>query len=223
MNRWITLGFALGIVLLVAATALSYSFISELRRETVSVTHSQEVLKEIEEVEAHLAGLESGQRGYIITGDERLLESRDASARELGEHFARARKLTADNAAQQQRMEQAEPLIAQRKEFGDRTIAVRRDRGFADAQKMISSGVGIELSRRIGKILVEMEDEEYALLGERHKRSDATATATFLLLPLGVFLSLTVLLTGLFLLNSGAREQKRTEEAMRASKASSSV
>ena len=84
---------------------------------------------------------------------------------------------------------------------------------------MISAGPGIEFTRRIELILRAMEVEEYTLLDERHKRSEATATATFLMLPLGVFLSLTVLLTGLFLLNSGAGEQRRSEEAMRASEA----
>ncbi len=219
LNRLITFGFATGIVSLVAAAALSYSFTSELRRETASVTHSQQVITEFEGVKSHLAELESNQRGYIITGDERSLAGRNEIARALDEHLAIANELIADGSVQQQRMDLVASLIAQRKAFGDRTIEVRRKRGFAEAQQMIVSGVGIELSRHIGEILREMEAEEYVVLNQRFQRSAATATATFLLLPLGAFISLTILITGLFLLNSGAGEQVRTEEAMRASEA----
>jgi diguanylate cyclase (GGDEF)-like protein/PAS domain S-box-containing protein len=65
----------------------------------------------------------------------------------------------------------------------------------------------------------DIERDEYALLEQRHRQSQAATTATFLLMPLGVFLSVTILLLGLFLLNSGAGQQQRTEEAMRASEA----
>jgi diguanylate cyclase (GGDEF)-like protein/PAS domain S-box-containing protein len=219
LNRLTTAGFAIAIISLVAATALSYSSTAELRRDAASVARSQEMLRELKEVESRVSDLQSSQRGYIITGDERLLQTRDDVAKALRGHLASVRALAADNAAQQRRMDQAEPLIEQRREFGDLTIDLRRQNGFAAAQQLVSGGAGIELSRRIDAILSDMEKDEYSLLAARDRQSDATATATFLLMPLGVFLSLAILLTGLFLLNARAREQSITEGEMRASEA----
>src|SRR6202453_3060071 len=57
-----------------------------------------------------------------------------------------------------------------------------------------------------------LEDEEYALLDQRQKKEEAISTTTFLLLPLGVFLSITLLSLGLFFLNTGMGERTKAEE-----------
>ncbi len=58
-----------------------------------------------------------------------------------------------------------------------------------------------------------MDNEEYRLLDLRQKTQEQATTTTFLLLPLGVFLSLTILSLGLFSLNAGIFERNRLEMA----------
>jgi diguanylate cyclase (GGDEF)-like protein/PAS domain S-box-containing protein len=217
VDRLTTIGFSIGIASLIAATALSYAFTSQFRSDSAWVTHTQEVLKELQEVSARLADLESNQRGYLILGDENLLDDRPETATSLHTHLARLRDLTADNVAQQKRLDHLEPLVVARVDFGEQTIAVRRQQGFAAAQKLISTRIGIDLTGRLNRMLREMGSEEYKLLDERSGRSRDTATATFRVLPLGVFLSLTILLFGLSLLNFDAGERARTSLALRTS------
>jgi diguanylate cyclase (GGDEF)-like protein/PAS domain S-box-containing protein len=219
LNKLVTIGFVLGVASLAAATIVSYRSTAQLQEEAASVAHGQEVLREIEEVESRLADLESSQRGYIITGDERLLETRRETTAGVHAHFAAARKLIAGDLAEERRLDVAEPLIARRIEFGEQTISVRRDSGFAAAQKMIATRTGITLTASINQMLQDIEREEYARLGQRFRQSEAATSATFLLMPLGVFISVTILLLGLFLLNAGTGQQLSTEEAMRASEA----
>ena len=57
-----------------------------------------------------------------------------AIAAALREHLATARRLTAGNLALGHRLDEAEPLIARRIEFGEQTIGVRRQSGFAAAR-----------------------------------------------------------------------------------------
>jgi PAS domain S-box-containing protein len=57
------------------------------------------------------------------------------------------------------------------------------------------------------------------LLDPDQKRAETASTETFLLLPLGVYLSLTMLLAGLFFLNAGVGERVQAEGALRESEA----
>jgi PAS domain S-box-containing protein len=104
-------------------------------------------------------------------------------------------------------------------EWEERVIAVRRGQGFAAAAEMIESGFGIKLSEQVHRLFKEMGDEEYGLLGTDRKQAEAASVATFLFLPLGMFLSLAVLSLGMFFLNAGLNEQKQAEKALRESKA----
>src|ERR1043165_1631425 len=64
-----------------------------------------------------------------------------------------------------------------------------------------------------------MEAEEYKLLGGDRKGVESAAIATFLLLPFGVFLTLSVLTLAVFFLNSGMTEQVQAQTALRDSQA----
>ena len=217
LDTFTTIGFAIGIVSLFAMAGSSYNVTHRLMETAKWVSHTQEVLKKTQEIASDLADLESKQRGYIITGDERQLDRREQTKASLQEDLNDLHKLIADNSSQQLRLKDVIPLIAQRNDFGDQTIEARRKHGFAAAEQMVSTNKGIALTDNIHQILEQMENEEYELLAVREKQSKAVATMTFLLLPLVVFLSVTLLCLGVFFLNTGIRERIRADDALRAS------
>jgi PAS domain S-box-containing protein len=217
LDKLTTIGFAVGIVSLLAATGLSYNFTNRLFEAAKWVNHTQEVLKEVEKIRASMADLESGQRGYIITGDEHLMEQRTEIKDDVRKGLDAIHRLTADNSLQQLRLEALDPLIISRIEFGEQTILARRQQGFSAAEQMLTTGKGPGLTDDIDRRLKEMSDEEYRLLLLRQKESSVASTTTFLLLPLGVYLSLTILFLELFFLNAGIGEQAQTEKKLRAS------
>jgi PAS domain S-box-containing protein len=211
LDKSVTTGFVAAIAVMLIAAAVTYNLMDKTVDASKWVAHTQEVLKEIKVLAAGMAELESGQRGYIITGDELALAGRAEIENAVRQHLAEVRQLTSDNPHQQRRLDRLEPLIAQRNDFGDQTIVARRQRGFAVAEQMIANGTGIVLSDKIQLLLQQMEAEEYALLDQRQKESTLASTAAFLVLPLGVFLSMTMLSVGLFLLNAGVDERKQAE------------
>jgi PAS domain S-box-containing protein len=175
------------------------------------------VLKEIEDVRADKAILESGQRGYLILGDERLLAPREQLKRDVRQDIEDLRGLFADEPQQKARLDQVESLFAQRTEFTEQIIAARRQQGFPAAQSLLATGPVLALSAEIERVLGAMRDEENSLLVTRERQSEAVSTATFLLLPVAVLLSLTILSLALFFLNTGVGEQVQTEKKLRAS------
>jgi diguanylate cyclase (GGDEF)-like protein/PAS domain S-box-containing protein len=210
-------GFAIGILSLVATLGISYRLVDQLHRDVVSVGHTQRVITEVEEVESNMAALESGERGYIITGNDGLLERRTTAV--VWEHFSLLRRLTAGDPDQQRRLDQLETLIKQRLEWADRTMTVRRQEGTVAAERLVSTGKGFVLTDSVRRVIGEMEDQERALLDQREKQSREVSTRTFLLLPLSVFLSLAFLFLGLFTLNAGAGERALAEAELRTNEA----
>jgi PAS domain S-box-containing protein len=210
-----TKGTLIGIASLLMVAVVSNNFTYRLQQDDLWVSHTQEVLKEIEAVAGGMVDLESAQRGYIITGDARLLEPRERTIDVVGADVKSLRFLTSDNPCQQRRLDQLEPLIIRRNDWGEQTITARKDGGFAAGERMIALRTGIALSSDITGLLREMRDEEYALLDRRRKQSAATSTTAFLLLPLGLFLSLAMLSLALFLLNAGISERAQAELVLR--------
>src|SRR5690242_14248476 len=90
------IGINFGIVLLVLILVgwISYRSTSDLIESARLVSHTHQVLITLTEVLATLADAETGQRGYIITGEERYLEPYLNSRQSADRKLADLRELT---------------------------------------------------------------------------------------------------------------------------------
>jgi methyl-accepting chemotaxis protein len=142
------------------------------------VRHTFLVIGEARNTRVHLLEIESAIRAYIPTGDEHFLEPVEASRTHLAESRKLLRKLTADNASQQSRLDILDPAIERR--LGDltRISSLRAEKGYAAA---LAAGVQTNSRERMAEIrtlLTAAEDEERGLLTERERitRMDAQST-----------------------------------------------
>lgn len=217
LDRFTTIGFAVGIASLIAAAGISFHFTSQLQQSAEWVSHTQETLREIDHVSSSVSSISSNQRIYINTGNERVLDQDGEIKADIQQQLGTIRKLDTGDTRQQHHLDQLETLIAQRLEWGEQLVAIRRQQGLTAAEQWVIAGRGSTLSNDIRQTIQEMEDEEYSLLDQRQKNERSVSTTTFLLLPLGVFLSLTMLFLGLSFLNSGIQERILTEERLKVS------
>ena len=210
-----TAGFASGFTLMILAAALTFDFFLKLQQAGMQVSDAQGILSEVTEVEANLSDLESEQRGYVITGNERLLEEWNVRESEVRKHVGKLRKLVAQNSHQQPRIRQFATLVSERVSWANQTIEARRERGFSAAQEMVASGDGVRLLAPSRQLITEIEEEEGARLHQRQTEADIASRTAFLMLPLGIFLCFAILSLGLFFLNSGMGERKTAERELR--------
>lgn len=207
-----TAGFLLGILLMLLAAQMAFSHTVQMLQSGSRITRHQEILKEIRELAAAVAALESTQRGYLILGSETFLAEREPARLDTQESLRELRRLTADHREQNARLENLEILLAEKALWEEQTIETRRGEGPEAAARLIAQGHGVELRQKLQALLRAMEQAEYTLLDADKTGAETVATTTFLLLPLGVFLSLSVLLCGMFFLNAGLRERDRSEQ-----------
>src|SRR5438477_6385548 len=106
IGKKIGAGFGLALAILVAIGLLSYWSTSQLIKTNLSVAHSYEVLTNLDTLLSLLKDAETGQRGYLLTGEDSYLQPyRDAIAN-LNGTVEQLRELTADNPNQQRRLEE---------------------------------------------------------------------------------------------------------------------
>jgi PAS domain S-box-containing protein len=76
-------GFVLLLVLLVANALITRRQLAELVRNQSRVDHAQQVLIALNETESLIEGAETGQRGYLYTGEARYLDSYNQALTQL--------------------------------------------------------------------------------------------------------------------------------------------
>jgi len=213
MDKLITGVFALGIVLLLGAASESYRFTILLQDNIKLVAYTQNVLVEIGEIIEDSAVLQNGQRGYLITGDAKLLASREKIKQKTQQDIVDLDELIPSDSDGQKSVEKIRKLMTERMAWEEQTILAVKLHSLSYAQHMIASGKGIQLADEMNTVLTTMEQEQYTLLAKYQQQANDTSTRTFLLLPLQVFFSMTILILGLFLLNSNIIARRKNEAA----------
>src|SRR5581483_10365821 len=135
-------GFSISLVLLAVVGAVSYRTFDALTETNDFVTHTHAVLEHVQHVMSLLKDAETGQRGFVITGDETFLAPYTAALKDLPPVVKETRELTHDNPNQQRRLDEVEPLVAGKLSELARTIEMRRSVGFEQTQKGIAAGEG---------------------------------------------------------------------------------
>ena len=170
-------GFALSLAILVVVGSVSHRSTVNLVETSDWVEHTHEVLGTITELLSDLKDAETGERGFVITGDESFLEPYHAALKTTDLNLKALRELTQDNPKQQRNIDRLEPLVAAKYKVVFDIIAARRDQtnGFEAAHQLLIKEQGKETMDAIRGLIREMQEEEYALLEVR--TSEATVTS----------------------------------------------
>lgn len=174
-GRILALGYALaGIVLGVVAWA-GYTSTESLVANNAAVAHTHEVRRELAMVLTRLVDVETGVRGFAITGQDAYLEPFESGVSGSKAAFENVRRLTKDNPAQQQRLEALAPLIDARIARSRENIETRRTQGLAGAVALTSNGTGKEMMDQIRVVIADLDRNETELLNQRSAEAEASA------------------------------------------------
>lgn len=213
-RRFIVVGF-------VAAAAIMLLVGGESYRDTIRVAdadalrkHSIEIQAILADTAARLVDAETGQRGFLLSGDETYLEPYREAIKNLDRVTDELKKLTSGNPDQQKRIETLEPLIESKLGELQRTIDLRRKEGLAAANEVVLSGQGKQLMDRIRSVLAEMANEENNLEEVRSQEMTRALTYTARIVVAGTLLSILLLLLVFTILLRELSSRKSAQEAL---------
>jgi len=199
-------GFALALVILAIIGVSSYSSLNSLVNAAKWQNHTYEVTDALAETFSGLQDMETGQRGFVITGDDRFLEPYNNAKDRIEPAIKALRQLTVDNPAQQQRLVSLQAKVDERAGELDVAIALRKEKSFESARQVIATAKGKKIMDEIRVLFSEMKTEENTLLQQRTSQVNASTLFVKNLIAWGVLCALILLaLIGILISRSIAK------------------
>ena len=207
-------GFGVALAILALVGGLVYQSSLHYVEASRRVTQTHEALATLEEIFSLMNQAETGQRGYIITGEEFYLPRRDAAIARIGELLSQLKRQTADEPAQQQRIPELARQIAARLTLLNRVLIVRQNDGFEAARQQLTVGSGKTEMDALRSLVTAMQGYERTLLKQRMDAEREYANKTLVMFSLALLFAM-VFLSLLFLrIRREIGERKHAEEAL---------
>ena len=212
VGKKIGAGMALALAALVIIGGMAYWNTKQLVEDTREVTQTQLVLEQLDRVLNDATDLESGARGYALTGSDTFLEPyQRASAAMDDAYLSTLRRLIGNDTNQQQRLMILESLIKERLAVAQDVIAARKDKGLDAAIQVVTAGTGRKVMEQIHTVIQDVKEDQNRLLQEHSRASAATSRQAIAVILWGVPLMVVALsLIGWLLTRSISRPLNAT-------------
>lgn len=175
LSRNITLPLGVGVLSAVVFVGL----ISYLLSVIQWVQHSDRVITGINQASKLTVDLETGMRGFLITGDEHFLDPYEVAKPQIFSQLRGLRELVADNPQQVERFKRLEALQDEWSLYAKSMIELRRQGG--DYRAAVQSGRGKRLTDEIRKEYDEAVAMEQQLRVDRNDNVSRTTVLSVVL------------------------------------------
>lgn len=166
---------ALAFLFATAAIALTYLSANRYAEQTEWVEQGRVLSQTLQALLSALQDVETGARGYAITGDEGFLQPYRDALGPIEAELARARELTADDARQRAHLAEIERLAAERVQAAAAVVRARGQQGEQASLDLVRTSTGKQLMDAIRVRIQAMQHEQLALLRARQEGVAAAA------------------------------------------------
>ncbi|MGI8546003.1 MAG: sensor histidine kinase [Gemmatimonadaceae bacterium] len=172
-------------VLILLVGAAAYYFVGQSRLAAASVDHTNQVRAQLERTLRTLVDAETGQRGYLLTGDTSYLGPYRSARVDVDYELATLRALTADNPGQQRRLNSLSLATDAKLVELNETVTLAQGGNRDSALKVLVAGHGSGYARAARGIIRAMQNTEDALLAARTSEYGRRGTFATLVIVLG--------------------------------------
>jgi signal transduction histidine kinase len=201
------------VVMAVVGLVSLWSGRSAADRENL-VRHTDAVVRRLDQLAQRVTDAETGQRGYVITGDTTYLEPYRHAQSDADGALVVLRRMMADQAGQQRRLDTMTGAVRRKFHELDTTIALRRAGDYATTVRLINTDRGQALMDSIRAIDAALSGTEDSLLAVRTAAAHRQRVTAAGVLVLGTIIAIVIGLTANGWLADVARERAATAERL---------
>ncbi len=216
IRRKVVLGFGLVLVMLGIIAFVSYRSTRSFIKHADWVQHTREVMEISERTQRFLMEMEAGRRGFLITGDEKLLRGYEEAQGSIIECFNALKADTADTPQQTLKLDRLLQLIQRSFALQRAEIDLRRTQGFQAGAALFAEGETEQTTREIEKLLADFLREQQALLKERADFTRLLGGATTGTILFGSLFTFGALVWACVLILRDIAARRRAESALAA-------
>jgi CheY-like chemotaxis protein/CHASE3 domain sensor protein len=204
------IGFVVALVAIVAVSAVSYRALAGRREAAMLVNETNMLSHQLDELLSTVKDAETGQRGYLLTGDLRYLQPYTLAADTVKDELAQLRKASASWLELETALIDTERLIRLKISELDETIKLRREGRTDEALEIVRSDRGKESMDALRRTIARMRELVDERLVARTAEWDALVEISTYVTWIGsAVLLLLVILAGM-LTSRDFREQQRS-------------
>lgn len=209
---------ALGTVmlLLIVNGFAGSQYTQRLRTHTNLVEQSHSVLSNLDYLESQMQAAESGQRGFLISGNESHLENYERIAADI---LSSANELGLSVRKDQASSDQVDDLVKRIKQKLvdlSSAISVRREEGFDAARKIVENQFDTQNTDDIGKSVKEIRAREKASMAQRETTAATTYLTSLIVGTVSTVCGLVLVLGIVYLLQHNRRRAEKAADSIRA-------
>ena len=166
------IALAVVVAFFLGTAAITYWNTDTLRSSSTWVAHTHQVIGAVDEVLSMMQDAETGQRGFVVTGDEKYLDPYNSALAKIDGQVEALARLTIDDPNQQARFPELKFQISEKRKELAEIIALRRANGFEPARDRLATDRGKAAMDAIRVQLAAMKQEEHTLLATRLDKSE---------------------------------------------------
>jgi CHASE3 domain sensor protein len=162
-NLWRILAAAI-VCAVLGLAYLQHRMAREFEMTLESVIDAKEILLHCEQFLSALKDVETGHRGYLLTGKDSYLEPYHMGRSDSQRALTNLMMLTGDTPSQQKRLQQLQALAENRVRIAEEGLALRRTKGLDAAVSLVLTDDGKVLMDQIRSLVKAVQLEEQRLL-----------------------------------------------------------
>jgi PAS domain S-box-containing protein len=215
LDRKYSSAFGLALLVLGGIAALSYGSLLRLQTTTERVHRTLLVVENINGVLSTLKDAETGQRGYLLTGNSNFLEPYETAIANLDSRLESLAKRTAHNPIQQQHLQQLRSLTRLKLAELQQTIALQKMKRSTAALTIVKTSRGKQLMDQIRALTAAMVTEEQQVLAQQSQQQQSNAYWSLGLIMGGTVIEAIALGMIFGALHQEARKLRQAQTALR--------
>lgn len=200
------------VALLAVVLWMAHLSLREVQATSDLSHHTQEVRVALDAVRESLLKMETGQRGYLLTGQEIYLEPYTSGLAVLDAQLQELQRLIADSDTQTRRLQSLRESVAQRRTQLAHALRLRQAEGMEAALAYLRTGQGIATMAQVLGTLATMSAEEERLLRLRKQQEQDSLQRNFWIIVSFLTGAVALLLLMLFRVQ---RDMRARAQAMR--------
>ncbi|MEO7084449.1 MAG: CHASE3 domain-containing protein [Gemmatimonadaceae bacterium] len=200
--------FATAAIVFVVGVVAYYSSRREAE-STALVERTHEMIDGNQALLARVVDAETGERGYIITGDQHYLAPYEGAGADAHATIAHLRDLADDDLTLRARVDTLGTLVANRLASLSTRVEARKRAGFGAAKAVLALGIGEATMDSIRGVAHRIEMHEDRLMEERHANAAAHARTVLVVIVSGTASAIAIALVLNLMLSRYAAAQER--------------
>ena len=183
-------------IFFVISGIVSFDRIQTLDTDFQQVETTHEVILNLDELLSTVKDAETGQRGYVLTGDDTYLEPFNTASTHVDEQLTKVRTLILNEPEQQIRLARLHEIVNAKMAELNQTIALRHNQGFDAALAVVKNNSGKSYMDQIRSQVANMQAVETQRREQRAAEArtayDIAVWSVVIAAVIGVILSLAI-------------------------------